>query len=97
MVKGNKKVMKILATNTYEQELKKILEPMAIENLEDTKKFKIYLDTIIINIPTKFFKYEKSQYFDDDYIRDVEYEHCRVVVYFDEMNNNYIILSILEK
>lgn len=89
--------MKILCTQTYEDQLKKILEPMAEENFEDTKKFKVYLDTIIINIPTKISKYKQSIYFDDERVKDVEYEGFTVVIYFDEQNNNFLILSIIKK
>ncbi len=89
--------MKILCTKTYEEQLKSILEPMAKENFEDTKKFKMYLDTIIINIPTKIAKYKPSIYFDDERVKDVEYEDYRVIFYFDELNNNYLILYILKK
>jgi len=89
--------MKILCTTTYEEQLKQILEPMAIENFEDTKKFKVYLDTIIINIPTKIAKYKQSIYFDDERVKDVEYENYTIVFYFDELNDNYLILSIINK
>lgn len=97
MVKWVEKVMNILCTENYEQELKNILEPMAKENFEDTKKFKTYLDTIIINIPTKFGKYKQSIYFYDENVKDIEYENYTVVFYFDEFKNNYIVLSIVEK
>lgn len=89
--------MKILCTKTYEEQLKSILEPMAKENFEDTKKFKTYLDTIIINIPTKVAKYKSSVYFDDERVKDVEYENFTIVFYYDEHKNNYLILSILAK
>ena len=89
--------MKILCTQTYEEQLKKILEPMAQINFEDTKRFKSYLDTIIINIPTKASKYKKSIYFYDENVKDVEYEDYTIVFFFDEFNNNYLILSILKK
>lgn len=89
--------MKILCTDTYEKELKSILEPMAKLNFEDTKKFKTYLDTIIINIPTKVSKYKQSIYFYDENVKDVEYENLTIIFYHDEFNNNYVILSIKEK
>jgi hypothetical protein len=88
--------MNILCTSTYEKQLKKILKPMALENFEETKKFKSYLDTIIINIPTKVNKYKRSIYFYDENVKDIEYENYTIVFYFDELNNNYIILYIIE-
>jgi hypothetical protein len=89
--------MKILCTDTYEQELKNILKPMAELNFEDTIKFKTYLDTIIINIPTKASKYKQSIYFYDENVKDIEYENYTIIFYHDEFNNNYLILSIKEK
>ncbi|WP_373073509.1 hypothetical protein [Sulfurimonas sp.] len=89
--------MKILCTETYEQELKNILKPMAELNFEDTKRFKTYLDTIIINIPTKVSKYKKSIYFYDENVKDIEYENFTIIFYNDEFNKNYVILSIKEK
>ena len=89
--------MNVICSKLYEEQLKEILEPMAKENFEDTKKFKIYLDTILINIPTKAKKYKKSIYFDDENIKDVEYEDYTIVFYLDEENETYAILSILKK
>ena len=97
MAKRDQKIMKILCTNSYEEQLKKILEPMAEENFEDAKRFKVYLDTIIINIPTKAAKYKKSIFFDDENVKDVEYENYTIVFFYDMQNNAYIILSIIEK
>lgn len=88
--------MKILCTKTYEQELKDILISMAKVDLEETKKFKQYLEAIIINIPTKAAKYKKSIYFYDDNVKDIEYEGYTIIFYYDEFQNNYLILSILK-
>ncbi|QFR48256.1 hypothetical protein FJR48_00365 [Sulfurimonas lithotrophica] len=89
--------MKILCTETFEKQLKHILKPMANQNFEDTKKFKTYLDTILINIPTKAAKYKKSVYYDNENVKDVEYEQYTIVFYIDELNNSYVILGIFDK
>ena len=88
--------MKILCTETYEEELKDILTSLAKGDLEEAKKFKTYLDTIIINIPTKANKYKKSVYFYDDNVKDIEYEGYTIVFYYDDLQDNYLILSILK-
>ncbi len=88
--------MKILCTQTYEQELKQILRSIAEVDFKEAKRFKTYLDTIIINIPTKASKYKKSIYFYDDNVKDVEYEDYIIIFYYDEFQNNYVILSILK-
>jgi len=89
--------VQIVATELYEIELKKILEVFAKENFDATKKFKTYLDTLIINIPTKVEKYKKSIYFDNEKIKDLEYENFTIPFYIDTAKNRYVILGILRK
>jgi len=89
--------MNILCTELFEEELKKILTIFAQEDFEATKKFKTYLDTILINMPTKISKYKKSKYFNDENIKDIEHEDFTIVVYIDKEENNYLILNILQK
>ncbi len=89
--------MQILSTKLFEIELKKILENFALEDFEATKKFKLYLDTILINIPTKAQKYKKSIYFDDEDIKDIPHENFTIVFFIDNENENYLILNILQK
>ena len=52
--------MNIFCTPLYERQLKEILQDYIAEDSQATKSFKLYLDTIIINIPTKANKYKKS-------------------------------------
>jgi len=87
----------ILTTQLYESQLKGILQRYAIKDFESAKKFKIYLDAIIINIPTKALKYKKSIYFDDENIRDVVYENFLIPFYKDEKSDTYLILAIIEQ
>ena len=89
--------MTILCTELFEIELKKILENFALEDFEATKKFKLYLDTILINIPTKAQKYKKSIYFDDEDIKDIPHEDFTIVFFIDKEQDNYLLLNILQK
>ena len=89
--------MKILTTKLYEAQLKELLEKFLQEDLSATKAFKTYLDTIIINIPTKARKYKKSIYFDDENIRDIEHENFLIPFYIDTKRDTYLILGIVEK
>ena len=89
--------MNILCTELYETQLKSILQKFAEEDFNATKSFKLYLDTIIINIPTKAHKYKKSIYFDDENVKDIPHENFTVVFFIDKEKNNFLILSILEK
>jgi hypothetical protein len=89
--------MNILATELFEKQLKEILTTFALEDSEATKKFKLYLDTIIINMPTKAKKYKQSIYFNDEKIKDIPHENFTIVFMIDEVLNNYLILTILPK
>ena len=70
---------------------------MAAEDVAAAKNFKIYLDTIMINIPTKSKKYKQSIFFDDENIKDVEHQGFRIPFMIDKESDTYIILAIIEK
>jgi len=89
--------MNIITSKLYEEQLKNILELLVKDDYDASKKFKMYLDTIIINIPSKEKKYKKSIYFDNENIKDVEFQGCRIIFYVDNSNNSYIILGITKK
>lgn len=97
MARGAGKIMQILCTDVFENQMKQILKKFAQEDFSATNNFKMYLETVIINIPTKAKKYKKSIYFDDKDIRDVEHQSFRIPFLFDEENNIYLILGIVEK
>lgn len=89
--------MKILCSELYEKQLKEILMSMASFNYDEAKRFKLYLDTIILNVPTKARKYKQSVYSDDENIKDVEHEGYTIPFLFDAPNNTYLMLAILKK
>jgi hypothetical protein len=89
--------MNILCTPLYETQLKELLSQFAEEDFKAAKAFKLYLDTIIINIQTKAHKYKKSIYFDDENIRDIEHEKYTIVFFEDKLNQNYLLLSIIQR
>jgi len=97
MARGTGKIMQMLCTDVFENQLKQILKKFAQEDFSATKNFKMYLDTVIINIPTKAQKYKKSIYFDDENIRDVDHQGFKIPFLFDKKNNVYLILGIVEK
>jgi hypothetical protein len=89
--------VKILCTQLYERQLKELLEKFSKEDFPATKKFKTYLDTIIVNVPTKVTKYKKSIYFNDENIKDIIHENYIIPFYIDEESKTYLILGIVEK
>ncbi len=89
--------MQILCTQTFEKQLKALLSEYAQEDFTATKSYKMYLDTIIINMPTKVQKFKKSIYFDDDNIRDIEHQGHIIPFYIDNETGNYLLLGIVKK
>lgn len=89
--------MKILCTPLYQSQLKELLTKFSHEDFSATKAFKSYLDTIILNMPTKAKKYKKSIYFDDDNIKDIVHEDFIIPFYIDKTNDSYLILGIVKK
>ena len=89
--------MKILCSELFQTQLLAYLEEFSNEDLDATKKFKTYLDTIIINMPTKAKKYKKSIFFDDENIKDIEHENFRIPFYIDASTETYLLLGIYKK
>lgn len=89
--------MNIVTTKLFEQQLKGILELVIQHDYQAAKTFKTYLDTILINIPSKEKKYKKSIYFDNENIKDVEFQGCVIIFHVEKSNNKYIILGITTK
>jgi len=89
--------MNILCTPLYEQQLKVILDQFVEEDFAATKKFKLYLDTILINLPTKANKYKKAQLFDNEDIKEIPHEDFNILFFIDNISDSYLILAILPK
>ena len=89
--------MQILSSPLYQQQLKDIFTPYLKSDPKGIKDFKLYLDTVILNAPSKVAKYKRSIYFDDDNIKDIEHQGYTIPFYVDEANDTYVILGIVEK
>jgi hypothetical protein len=89
--------MQILCTESFEKQLKSLLAEYAQEDFAATKSYKMYLDTIILNMPTKVQKFKKSIYFDDENIKDIEHQGHIIPFYIDRKTGNYIILGIVKR
>lgn len=97
MAQDKREIMNIFCTPLYEAQLKAILEKQITEDLQASKKFKLYLDTILINLPTKAEKYKKAQISDNEAIKEIPHENFNILFFIDKISNNYLILSILPK
>lgn len=89
--------MKIVVTPLYEEQLKEILDEGTAKDLEGVKKFKMYLDTVIINMQTKIQKYKKSIFFDDENIKDIEFQGLTIPFFIDEESESFVLLGIVLK
>lgn len=87
--------MKIVNSKLYENQLKALLEELMRTDVKAAKSFKLYLDTIILNMPTKAKKYKKSIYFDDENIKDIEHQGYTIPFYYDSINDTYAVLGII--
>lgn len=89
--------MKISCSPLYEMQLKEILNEIAEYNFNSAKSFKLYLDTLVINIPTKAKKYKQSIYSDNENIKDLEYENYTIPFILDIQTQEYTLLAIIKK
>ena len=89
--------MNILTSKLYKKQLKEILELLAEIDKKAPKNFKIYLDTIILNMQSKEKKYKKSIYFDDENIKDISFQGCTIIFFVDNSSSSYIVLGITKK
>jgi len=88
--------MSVLASPLFIQQLQAVLAPMAHANPQGAKSFKLYLDTVLLNMPTKANKYKPSIYFDDADIKDIEHQGCTIPFYYDSERNVYVLLGIID-
>lgn len=88
--------MKLLAGETFEQQLCSILTLRAEEDVAKAKSFKLYLDSILYNLPSKVAKYKPSVYHDDPDVRDIEHQGCTIVFYLDKKKENCTLLGIID-
>jgi hypothetical protein len=87
-------IKNILVSELFEQQITTILEELSKDDPSIGKNFKLYLDTIIINMGTKIKKYKKSIYSDNENIKDIQNQGYNIPFYVDQKTNNYIILGI---
>lgn len=88
--------MNIITSSLYKKQLDEILNAIDKETEGSAKSFKLYLDTIIINMQSKIEKYKKSVYFDDESIKDIENQGYTIPFYIDKEKNLYVLLGIVK-
>ena len=96
---GNKRQteMTIFCSETFQQQYKSLLQEYAAIDYEALKRYKIYLDTVILNMPTKLSKFKPSLEFDDADIYELEHQGHTIPFYKDDENSNILLLGIFKK
>ena len=89
--------MVVVNSDLFIDQYKNILDSLSKIDLEDTKKFKAHLDTVLLNIASKYSKYKTSIYFQDENIKDIEHRGFTITVYYDENIDVFVILGIIRK
>lgn len=89
--------MQILSTELFQTQLQEILQKMINSCSGDVTKFKTYLDAIVINIPTKISKYKNALEFEDERVKEVDFENYLIYIFHDKTTDTFLTLSIVEK
>jgi len=89
--------MNILVSNLYKEQLKQVLKVLDHGNENSSKSFKLYLDTVIINMHSKIKKYKQSIYFTNENVKDIDNQGFMIPFYIDQKKDFYVILGLIEK
>jgi len=89
--------MHINRSPKYRNELFQILDYIAQDKFGASQKFKDGLDDLIDCLPNFPFKFRKSEYFDNENIRDMIYKGYTIVYAIDIEKNTIDIIRIFNK
>lgn len=87
----------ILSSTLFTQQLHEIMNTLEQEDSKVAKSFKLYLDTVIINMESKIAKYKPSIYFEGENIKEIENQGYIIPFYSDEGHETYVLLGIYKK
>ena len=88
--------MTVVSSPLFRKQLQAILKLMVASNPAAAKSFKLYLDTILLNLPTKATKYKTSIYFDDPDVRDIEHQGFTIPFFYDREHGVFALLGIID-
>lgn len=92
-----KGMKQIVSSTLFEEQLQEIINTLEKEDSNSVKSFKLYLDTVILNMQTKIAKYKPSVYFDSEKVKDIENQGYVIPFYSDEADETYVLLGICKK
>ncbi|MDD5211446.1 MAG: hypothetical protein PHV62_03460 [Sulfuricurvum sp.] len=92
-----KSMKQIVSSTLFDDQLQEILHILEKEDNNSAKSFKLYLDTVIINMQSKIAKYKPSVYFEGEKVKDIENQGYVIPFYSDEADETYVLLGICKK
>lgn len=92
-----KSMKQIVSSTLFDEQLREILCALEKEDVNSAKSFKLYLDTVIINMQTKIAKYKPSVFFENEKVKDIENQGYVIPFYCDEADDTYVLLGISKK
>lgn len=92
-----KSMKHILSSILFADQLQEIIAGLEKEDISSAKSFKLYLDTVIINMHTKIAKYKHSTYLDDERVKDIENQGYVIPFFTNETNETFVLLGIFKK
>lgn len=87
----------IVTSSLFDSQLQDIMRELENEDQDNAKRFKLYLDTVIINMQSKIAKYKPSLFFDDAKVKEIENQGYVIPFYCDESHETYVLLGIYKK
>lgn len=92
-----KSMKHILSSTLFTEQLQGIITVLEKEDSSRAKSFKLYLDTVIINMQSKIAKYKPSVYFENEKVKEIENQGYVIPFYTDEAEEIYVLLGIVKK
>lgn len=93
----HKAMQQILSSRLFNEQLEGILAVLESEEGGKAKSFKLYLDTVIINMQSKIAKYKPSGCFENEKVKEIENQGYLIPFYCDEADETYILIGIYKK
>lgn len=93
----HKAMSHIVSSNLFNEQLDDILSMLENEDGSKAKSFKLYLDTVIINMQSKIAKYKPSVYFENENVKEIENQGYVIPFHCDEEDETYVLLGIYKK
>lgn len=93
----HKSMKHILCSSLFEEQLQEIITGLQKEDSMNAKNFKLYLDTVIINMQSKIAKYKLCAYFENENVKEIENQGYIIPFYSDEGHETYVLLGIYKK